>query len=60
VESASLKSYKDEPYTNIIVELVKEFKPEILLYGATSIGRSLASRIAVEALYRVDRGLHRS
>jgi electron transfer flavoprotein alpha subunit len=48
VENAGLKSYQDEPYTNIIVELVKEFKPEILLYGATSIGRSLASRIAVK------------
>ncbi len=48
VESAGLKSYQDEPYTNIIVELVKEFKPEVLLYGATSIGRSLASRIAVK------------
>ncbi|MFA5164667.1 MAG: electron transfer flavoprotein subunit alpha [Candidatus Omnitrophota bacterium] len=48
VESPKLKDYQDEPYTNIIVELVKEFKPEILLYGATSIGRSLASRIAVK------------
>lgn len=48
VEDARLKNYQDEPYTNIIVELIKEFKPEIVLYGATSIGRSLASRIAVK------------
>lgn len=48
VEDSRLKNFQDEPYTNIIVELVKEFKPEILLYGATSIGRSLASRIAVK------------
>lgn len=48
VEHPKLKNYQDEPYTNVIVELVKEFKPEILLYGATSIGRSLASRIAVK------------
>lgn len=47
VEDPKLKNYMDEPYTNVIVELVKEFKPEILLYGATSIGRSLASRVAV-------------
>ena len=47
VEHPKLKNYMDEPYTNIIVELVREFKPEIFLYGATSIGRSLASRIAV-------------
>jgi len=48
IEHPKLKNYMDEPYTNIIIELVKEFKPEILLYGATSIGRSLASRIAVK------------
>lgn len=48
VEHPKLKNYQDEPYTNVIVELVKEFKPEVLLYGATSIGRSLASRIAVK------------
>jgi len=48
VEDPKLKNYMDEPYTNVIVELVKEFKPEILLYGATSIGRSLASRVAVK------------
>ncbi|MFH1779327.1 MAG: electron transfer flavoprotein subunit alpha [Candidatus Omnitrophota bacterium] len=53
VEHPKLKNYQDEPYTNVIVELVKEFKPEILLYGATSIGRSLASRIAV----KLDTGL---
>jgi electron transfer flavoprotein alpha subunit len=48
VEDPRLKNYQDEPYTNIIVELIKEFKPEVVLYGATSIGRSLASRIAVK------------
>lgn len=48
VEDPRLKNYQDEPYTNVIVELIKEFKPEVVLYGATSIGRSLASRIAVK------------
>ncbi len=48
VDHPRLKDYQDEPYTNVIVELVNEFKPEIFLYGATSIGRSLASRIAVK------------
>jgi len=48
IENPKLKNYMDEPYTNVIVELVKEFKPEILLYGATSIGRSLAARVAVK------------
>lgn len=48
VEHPKLKNYQDEPYTNVIVELIKEFKPEIFLCGATSIGRSLVSRIAVK------------
>ena len=53
VDSIQLKSYQDEPYTNVLVELVKEYKPEVLLCGATTIGRSLISRVAI----KVDAGL---
>ncbi len=48
VNSSFLKDYQDEPYTNILVNLIREYKPEILLCGATSIGRSLISRVAVK------------
>lgn len=48
VDSPELEQYKDEPYTNVIVELIKEYRPEIVLCGATSIGRSLISRVAVK------------
>lgn len=48
VDSPKLAHYQDEPYTNVIVELIKEYKPEIVLCGATSIGRSLISRVAVK------------
>ncbi|MCX5657904.1 MAG: FAD-binding protein [Candidatus Omnitrophica bacterium] len=48
VETGELKDYQDEPYTNVIVELINEYKPEIFLCGATSIGRSLISRIAIK------------
>lgn len=48
VDSPELEQYKDEPYTKVIVELIKEYKPEIVLCGATSIGRSLISRVAVK------------
>ncbi len=48
VEAAEIANFQDEPYTNIIVELVKKYKPEILLCGATAIGRSLISRVAVK------------
>ncbi|OGW84952.1 MAG: electron transfer flavoprotein subunit alpha [Omnitrophica bacterium RIFCSPLOWO2_01_FULL_45_10] len=53
IEAQQLKSYQDEPYTNILVELIKEYKPEVILCGATTIGRSLISRVAV----RIDAGL---
>lgn len=53
VDAPELKYYQDDPYTKILVELVKEYKPEILLCGATTIGRSLVSRVAV----KIDAGL---
>ncbi|MFH0732033.1 MAG: electron transfer flavoprotein subunit alpha [Candidatus Omnitrophota bacterium] len=53
VDNPKLGHYLDEPYTNIIVELINEYKPEIVLCGATSIGRSLISRVAV----KIDAGL---
>jgi len=53
IDSPQLKSYQDEPYTNVLVNLVEEYKPEILLCGATTIGRSMISRVAV----KIDAGL---
>ncbi|MFH1395676.1 MAG: electron transfer flavoprotein subunit alpha [Candidatus Omnitrophota bacterium] len=47
VDSPTLKSYQDDPYTKILVKLVSKYKPEIVLCGATTIGRSLISRVAV-------------
>ena len=41
-----VKDYRTEPYTEIIVEQALKEKPEILLIGATSIGRDLAPRIS--------------
>ena len=48
IDSPALKFYQDEPYTNVLVSLVEEYKPEILLCGATTIGRSLVSRVAIK------------
>ncbi|MFH1836583.1 MAG: 4Fe-4S binding protein, partial [Candidatus Omnitrophota bacterium] len=47
VDSPKLKAYQDDPYTKVLTELVKKYKPEIVLCGATTIGRSLISRVAV-------------
>lgn len=46
VENESLEKYNDELYTDIFVQLINKFKPEIILIGATSYGRSLAPRVA--------------
>jgi len=48
VDHAALKNFLDDPYTNVLVRLIKKYKPEIVLCGATSIGRSLISRVAVK------------
>ena len=53
VDDPALKSYLDDPYTEVLVSLVEEYKPEIILCGATVIGRSLVSRVAV----KIDAGL---
>ncbi|MFH1269888.1 MAG: 4Fe-4S binding protein, partial [Candidatus Omnitrophota bacterium] len=47
VEKREVANFQDEPYTNILVELIKKYKPEVFICGATSIGRSLISRVAV-------------
>ncbi len=46
VEHESLENYNDEAYTDIFAQLVRRFKPEIILLGATTYGRSLAPRVA--------------
>ncbi|MDP1853222.1 MAG: FAD-binding protein [Candidatus Omnitrophota bacterium] len=48
VEAPEIANFQDEPYTNILVELIKKHKPEILLCGATAIGRSLIARVAIK------------
>jgi electron transfer flavoprotein alpha subunit len=48
VEAPEIAEFQDEPYTNILVSLIQKYKPEIVLCGATAIGRSLISRVAVK------------
>ncbi len=47
VEAKELKNFQDEPYTEVLVKLIQKYKPNILLSGATSIGRSLIARVAI-------------
>ncbi|MFQ5953370.1 MAG: FAD-binding protein, partial [Candidatus Omnitrophota bacterium] len=48
VDSPKLRAYQDEPYTKALSALIEKYKPEIVLCGATTIGRSLISRVAVK------------
>ncbi|MCR4709670.1 MAG: electron transfer flavoprotein subunit alpha/FixB family protein [Clostridiales bacterium] len=45
-DSPLLKNYTTEGYTKVICDAVMEFKPEIMIYGASNIGRDLAPRCA--------------
>ena len=48
VDAPELEHYLDEPYTKNLVNLIRKYRPEIFLCGATFIGRSLISRVAVK------------
>jgi len=48
-----LKIYMTEPYTKVVAEVINEEKPEIVMVGATAIGRDLAPRVAA----RIQTGL---
>ncbi len=43
-----LAEFQDDPYGCILADLIREEKPEIVLMGATNIGRSFASRVAAK------------
>ncbi|HCO29936.1 MAG TPA: electron transfer flavoprotein subunit alpha/FixB family protein [Lachnospiraceae bacterium] len=53
VDDPMLAEYVTEPYTKAIYEVIKAEEPEIMLYGASSIGRDLAPRVSA----RVHTGL---
>ncbi len=48
VDTPELEHYLDEPYTRALVNIIRKYRPEIFLCGATFIGRSLISRVAVK------------
>lgn len=41
VDDPALKEYRTEPYTHALASIINEYKPEIVLIGATAIGRDL-------------------
>lgn len=53
IDHPLLKNYTTDGYTKVMTDAIKAYKPEIVLFGATHIGRDLAPRIAA----RLDTGL---
>ena len=49
-EDARLEPFTVLPYAKVIMDLIREHKPNILLFGATLKGRELAPRVASEKL----------
>ena len=47
VDDPELKEYRTEPYTHALASVINEYKPEIMLVGATAIGRELGDRKSV-------------
>ncbi|TDY17175.1 electron transfer flavoprotein alpha subunit apoprotein [Paraburkholderia sp. BL6665CI2N2] len=45
-----LLGYRNEPFTKGLADLVNKYRPEILLLGATSMGRDLAGSVATTLL----------
>jgi len=48
VHDTALEHYRTLPYARVMCQLIAKHKPQIVLYGATPLGRDLAPRIASE------------
>jgi electron transfer flavoprotein alpha subunit len=46
VQDDALRDYRNEPYTKALTELVNTYQPEILMLGASTLGRDLAGSVA--------------
>ena len=53
VDDPELKEYRTEPYAHALASVINKYKPEIMLVGATAIGRDLGPRVSA----RVKTGL---
>ena len=53
IQHPLLKNYTTDGYAKVMTDAIGQYKPEIVLFGATHIGRDLAPRIAA----RLDTGL---
>ncbi len=50
VEDAALATYTTEPYAQSMAYLMDKYKPEVVLIGATTIGRDLGPRLSARTV----------
>jgi electron transfer flavoprotein alpha subunit len=48
VDHPNLRNFEEDVYADVLVELSKKYNPEIILSGATAVGRSFIPRVAVK------------
>ena len=48
-EDPRLNHYQTQPFAQVICDAIETHKPQIVLYGATPLGRDLAPRVASQA-----------
>lgn len=47
-DDPELEHFRDDPYSDLLAQCIKEIDPSIVLVGATSIGRSMGPRVAAK------------
>ena len=53
VDDPELKEYRTEPYAHALASVIKKYKPDVFLVGATAIGHDLGPRVSA----RIHTGL---
>lgn len=46
IEDEKLKYFTSSPYAHVMTRMIEKYRPQIVMYGATNLGRDLAPRIA--------------
>jgi len=59
IDDPILEHYRTQPYLRGMTRLIEKYRPEIVLFGATTTGRDLGGRGGDEPAHRPHRRLHR-
>lgn len=49
IEGAGLEHFLVEPYSACMLEVIRQYQPEVIIAGATSMGRTLMPYVAIKA-----------